>query len=70
MDGIKVDQDGNYLISHYDGRIYRVIPDGQFTKLLYVQDTRCADFEYIADKGLLIIPTLEAKELIGYKMTR
>lgn len=67
MDGIKVDQRGNYLISHYEGRIYRVTPDGQFTNLLYVQAKRCADFDYIADKGLLIIPTLEANEIIGYK---
>ena len=68
MDGIKVDQHGNYLVSHYEGRIYRVIPDGQFTNLLYVQETRCADFDYIAEKDLLIIPTLEANELMGYKL--
>jgi len=70
MDGIKVDQQGNYLISHYEGRIYRVTPDGQFTKLLYIQGKRCADFEYIAEKDLLIIPTLEGNELIGYKLSR
>ena len=67
MDGIKVDQHGNYLISHYEGRIYRVTPDGQFTNLLYIQAKRCADFDYIAEKGLLIIPTLEANELFAYK---
>jgi sugar lactone lactonase YvrE len=68
MDGIKVDQHGNYLISHYEGRIYRVTPDGQFTNLLYVQGTRCADFDYIAEKSLLIIPALEANELTAYKL--
>jgi len=68
MDGIKVDKHGNYLISHYEGRIYRVTPDGQFTNLLYVQGTRCADFDYIAEKSLLIIPTLEANDLTAYKL--
>jgi sugar lactone lactonase YvrE len=68
MDGIKVDQEGNFLISHYEGRIYRVTPDGQFTKLLYVQEERCADFEYIPEKNLLVIPTLETSELMGYRM--
>jgi len=67
MDGIKVDQEGNFLISHYEGRIYRVTPDGQFTKLLYVQEERCADFDFIPEKNLLVIPTLETSELLGYK---
>ncbi len=68
MDGIKVDQDGNFLISHYEGRIYRVTPDGKFTKLLYVQEERCADFDYIPEKNLLVIPTLETSELMGYRI--
>jgi sugar lactone lactonase YvrE len=70
MDGIKVDEDGNFLISHYEGRIYRVTLSGQITKLLYVQGTRCADFEYIVEKKLLVIPTLEANELMGYRMAK
>ncbi len=70
MDGIKLDQDGNYLISHYEGRIYRVTPSGETTNLLYVQGTRCADFEYIPEKGLLIIPTLEANEIMAYQMAK
>jgi len=68
MDGIKVGQDGNFLISHYEGRIYRVTPSGQFTKLLYVQEERCADFDFIPEKNLLVIPTLEKSELMGYKL--
>lgn len=70
MDGIKVDQDGNFLISHYEGRIYRVSPDGQFTKLLCVQEERCADFEFIPEKNLLVIPTLETSELMGYRIEK
>ena len=68
IDGIKVDQDGNFLISHYEGRIYRVTPDGKFTRLLYVQEERCADFEFIPEKNLLVIPTLETSELMCYKL--
>jgi hypothetical protein len=45
-----------------------VTPDRQFTELLYVQEERSADFEFIAEKNLLDIPTLETSELIGYRM--
>ncbi|MCP4727889.1 MAG: SMP-30/gluconolactonase/LRE family protein [bacterium] len=60
IDGIKVDENGNYLVSVFDGKIYRVTPDGQATKLLDTSATNhfCADFEYIPSKKLLIIPTM------------
>ncbi len=68
MDGIKKDKKGNFLISHYEGRIYRIDSSGKATILLNVPGSRCADFEYIADKDLLVIPTLEGNEVMGYKM--
>jgi hypothetical protein len=68
MDGIKRDQDGNILISHYEGRIYRITPTGEIINLIYNPGSRCADFEYIADTGLLVIPTLEDNKLIAYKL--
>jgi len=42
--------------------------DRQFTELLYVQEERSADFEFIPEKNLLDIPTLETSELMGYRM--
>jgi hypothetical protein len=67
MDGIRVGEDGNLLISHYEGRLYRVSPSGEATTLLYVQDSRCADFEYVPEKNLVIVPGLEANKVVAYE---
>jgi sugar lactone lactonase YvrE len=34
MDGVKADGKGNYIISDYSGRVFRVTPEGKKTKLL------------------------------------
>lgn len=67
MDGLKVDPDGNILLSHYEGRIYRVTPAGEVTLLFYNPNTRCADFEFIAEKKLFVIPTLEDNKVFTYQ---
>ena len=59
IDGIRVDRDGSYLVSLWEGGVYRIRPDGEVTEVL---DTRlrgfnAADFEYLADRRLLVIPT-------------
>jgi sugar lactone lactonase YvrE len=70
MDGIKIDTQGNFLITHYEGRIYRVTPSGQVINLLYDPNTRCADFDYIPNQNLLIIPSLEGNSIMAYKMIK
>ncbi|MFC1725364.1 SMP-30/gluconolactonase/LRE family protein [candidate division KSB1 bacterium] len=67
MDGIKVDKKGNYIISIYEGIVYRVTPSGEYTKLLHIPDSRTTDFEYIADKNLLVIPSLEENVIRAYE---
>ncbi len=66
MDGVRFEDGGNYLFSHYEGRIYRVKASGQITKLLDLPEERCADFEYIPGKKLFIIPTLEVGKVLAY----
>jgi sugar lactone lactonase YvrE len=68
MDGIKVDKRGNYIISIYEGILYRVTPSGEYTKLLHIPDSRTTDFEYIADKNLLVIPSLEENIIRAYEI--
>ncbi|MFC1852304.1 SMP-30/gluconolactonase/LRE family protein [candidate division CSSED10-310 bacterium] len=69
IDGICIDQDGNYLVSHYQGRVFRITPAGQITKLLDTTGPglRCADFEYITARNLFIIPGLEGNQIIAYQ---
>jgi hypothetical protein len=59
LDGIRVDQDGNLLVSRWGGELFRVQPDGSVTEILNgeAQGWNIADFEYLPDEGLLLIPT-------------
>ncbi|MBE0593679.1 MAG: SMP-30/gluconolactonase/LRE family protein, partial [Gemmatimonadales bacterium] len=59
LDGIRVDSQGNYLVSHWEGQVYRVGPDGTPVEILDLlpEGLNAADFEYIPENGLLIIPT-------------
>ncbi|MBN2429916.1 MAG: hypothetical protein JXQ27_00500 [Acidobacteria bacterium] len=61
IDGIKVGPAGRYLVSVYEGKLYAVAPDGRAEKLLDTSapGERLADFDYIPDRGLLLVPTLE-----------
>ncbi|MBN2273171.1 MAG: hypothetical protein JXR41_10210 [Bacteroidales bacterium] len=69
LDGIK--KYGNdYMVSHFEGNIYRVGENGEVTELLDAREQKmhCADFEFIENKGLLIIPTLWRNSIVAYKI--
>jgi sugar lactone lactonase YvrE len=70
MDGLRMDGKGNYIISDYNGRVFRVTQAGQKTKLLdtTVPQKFCADMEYIAAKNLLIIPTLFDNRVMAFTL--
>lgn len=70
IDGIRPDGKGNLLVSHYEGRIYRISPSGAVTKLLdtSVEPLFTADFEYIPSKKLFIIPGLQSNNVRTYKI--
>ena len=72
IDGIKTDKDGNYLVSHYEGKLYRITPSGEVTKLLdtSVPQFRTADFEYIIEKNLFIIPSLQGDRVTTYRLKK
>ncbi len=69
LDGIKKCGDG-YLVSHYLGNLYLVKPSGQVTELLNTRDAEIniADFEYIADKDMVVIPALKQNKLLSYRL--
>ena len=70
MDGLKPDGKGNYLFSDYNGRLFRASKNGEITELLdtTTPQTTLADFEYIIDKKMLIIPTLWDNKIISYTL--
>jgi DNA-binding beta-propeller fold protein YncE len=68
IDGIKKCDEG-YLVSLYYGYLLLVGHDGTVIQLMNTkeQNIPCADFEYIKDKKMVIIPTLWNNKLYGYK---
>ncbi len=70
MDGLTGDGEGGYLFSDYYGRIYRADAAGRRTLLL---DSRgphgyCADFEYVPELGLLVVPALFGERLTAFEL--
>ncbi|MBN2863355.1 MAG: hypothetical protein JXN62_09355 [Bacteroidales bacterium] len=64
IDGIRKFRDG-YFISHYNGIIYFVNNKGAYREVLNTSKNEifCADFEYIDDQQLFVIPTLKNNKI-------
>lgn len=71
MDGLRSDGKGNYLISDNSGRIFLVKQTGEKTKILDTTAPQrlCADFEYIIEKNLLVVPTFYDNRIMTFKYT-
>ncbi len=69
IDGIKKCGDG-YLVSHFLGNLYLVKPSGQVTELINTRDAEIniADFEYIAEKDMVVVPAMRKNKLICYRL--
>jgi len=59
IDGIRVDAAGNLLVSHWDGKVYRITPDRELLEILDAgpEGWNTADFEFLPEERLLLIPT-------------
>lgn len=70
VDGIETDARGNVYVSDFRGKVYRIAPDGQKTLLLDVTGPKqyCANFAYVPDRNLLVIPTLVDNRIIAYQL--
>jgi hypothetical protein len=70
MDGVKPDGEGGFLLGDWNGRLFRVAPTGEKIELLNTQEAaiNIADFEYIPEKKLLVIPTLVGNEVFAYSL--
>ena len=60
----------HYLMGDWNGRLFRVSSQGEKSELINTQDAKLnlADFEYIPEKKLLVIPTLYGNKLVGFKL--
>ena len=72
IDGMRVDQEGNLLISHWEGQLYRISPDGHLVEILDAQPEgwNTADFEYLPEERLLLFPTFLENRVRAVRITR
>jgi sugar lactone lactonase YvrE len=70
IDGIRADNDGNYLVSHWAGQVYLVDLDGRVIEILDLMGDRLntADFEFVRDRNLLVIPTYLGNRVVAYRL--
>jgi sugar lactone lactonase YvrE len=70
IDGIRVDNKGNYIVSHWEGQTYVISPSGEVVEVLDTMGERLnsADFEYIREQNLLLIPTFLGNRVTAYRL--
>nr|NQU92976.1 hypothetical protein [Bacteroidota bacterium] len=72
IDGIRPDGNGNLMVSLWRGLLYRVSPNGSAKLILNTTNKNqyCADFEYIPERELLIVPTFFENTVTGYRLPK
>lgn len=70
IDGLRPFDNDHLIVSHWEGRLFIVSYDGDITEILDTRDTNLnlADFEYIQELKMIIIPTLRSNKIIAYKI--
>ena len=70
VDGIAADESGAILVSHNEGRLFRVTPGGEVVKILDTSAVKMnlADFCYCPEAGLAVIPTYVDCRLAAFKI--
>lgn len=70
IDGIRVLDDGLYIVSHWEGQTYLVTSDGGVTEIhdTMSEGLNAADFEYVAKERLLVVPTFLGNRVVAYRV--
>ena len=70
IDGIRADGRGGYLVSHWEGKIFRVTAVGEVVELLDLrhEGLNTADFELVAERDLIVIPTFMGDSVVAYRL--
>ncbi|HMA61072.1 MAG TPA: SMP-30/gluconolactonase/LRE family protein [bacterium] len=70
IDGLKIDHQGNFIISNWRGQTTLITPDGDQKVLLNTtqEGINAADLEYIPKERLLFIPTFHDDRVMIYKI--
>jgi sugar lactone lactonase YvrE len=70
IDGIASDQEGNLLVSHNEGRLFRISPDGRATTILDTTALRMnmADFAYDSRRNMIVFPTFTDSRVAAFRL--
>ena len=70
IDGIESDGSGGILVSHWEGRLYRVSPGGEVSRILDTTSpgTNIANFAYDGKRKRVIIPTFSSDSVVSYSL--
>jgi sugar lactone lactonase YvrE len=70
LDGIRLDNAGNYVVSHWEGLTYLISPAGEVVELLDLTEQRLntAGLEFIREQNLLVIPTYLGNRVVAYRL--
>ncbi|MBI9035635.1 MAG: hypothetical protein JEZ03_14320 [Bacteroidales bacterium] len=70
VDGIKLINNNEFLISDWTGNVYHIDSNHKLTKLIGTAEVgiNAADFEFISKSNLLLIPTFGYNTIAGYKI--
>jgi len=70
IDGIRLlADDGTLIVSHWEGQLYIISPDGSVVEIAdTIGEHNMADFEYIREQNLLIVPTFLGNKVVAYRI--
>lgn len=70
IDGIRADNHGHFLVSHWQGWVYRISKNGGIVEIMDTlpQKINSADFEFIKEQNLLVIPTFTDNRVMAYRL--
>jgi sugar lactone lactonase YvrE len=81
VDGIRIDGAGHYLVSHWEGPTFRITSSsraigeiGEFGSITEILDPssrgwNVADFEFVAEEGMLLVPTFGGNRVAAFAVT-
>jgi hypothetical protein len=69
LDGIRSVGD-DLIVSHWEGRTFLITAAGEVQEVITVigSGVNMADFEFVPEQGLLIVPTFSGNSLIAWKL--
>ena len=72
IDGLETDAAGNLLVSHNEGRLFRITPAGEVTRLLdtTVVGLPCANFAWIEASRFAVCPAFTQNRVVAWRVPR